>query len=87
MELEGLKRTLYTLSRGGITYQVLVTDRHGQVRKFMRTEQKNTRHYFDVFHVAKCEYAILNIDKSFFFISLFYSSMCSNDIFHRPSQR
>ena len=86
MELGGLKRTLYTLSRGGITYQVLVTDRHGQARKFMRTEQKNTRHYFDVFHVTKCEYAILNIDKSFF-LFLYFISMCSNDIFHRPSQR
>ncbi|XP_065068372.1 uncharacterized protein LOC135693741, partial [Rhopilema esculentum] len=53
MELEGLKPCLQLLDSEHLLYTTLVTDRHGPVRKFMRTERKETKHLFDVFHVAK----------------------------------
>ena len=58
MELEGLKRALSNIEENNVAYKILVTDRHGPVRKYMRTEKKAKKHYFDVFHVAKCEYII-----------------------------
>ncbi|XP_078330548.1 uncharacterized protein LOC144624567, partial [Crassostrea virginica] len=33
--------------------EALVTDRHGMVKKCMRTEQQDKKHYFDVWHLAK----------------------------------
>ena len=53
MELEGLKRALQFIETNGISYDTLITDRHGQVRKYMRIEKKGKKHRFDVFHVAK----------------------------------
>ena len=55
MELEGLKRALGKIEGEKIEYRALVTDRHGPVRKYMRLQKKDRQHYFDVFHVAKCE--------------------------------
>lgn len=57
MELEGLKRAFAKIE-DNVLYKILVTDRHGPVRKYMRTEKKGKKHYFDVFHVAKCKYII-----------------------------
>lgn len=54
MELDGLQRCLEVLDECKVSYTTLVTDRHGPVRKFMRTQKKETKHFFDVFHVAKC---------------------------------
>lgn len=45
MELGGLRR--------GIQIDNIITDRHGMVRKFMRTEHPDKHHYFDVWHVDK----------------------------------
>lgn len=53
MELEGLKRGLQRLEDAGLHVQTLVTDRHGMVKKFMRTEHHDKKHYFDVWHMAK----------------------------------
>ena len=58
MELEGLKRALVKIEEGNVQYKILVTDRHGPVRKYMRTEKKGKKHYFDVFHVAKRKYIL-----------------------------
>ena len=58
MELEGLKRALQKIE-DNVSYHILVTDRHGPVRKYMRTERKDKQHYFDVFHVAKCQYIFI----------------------------
>ena len=55
MELEGLKRCLQLLDSEHLLNNTLVTDRHGPLRKFMQTERKETKHLFDVFHVAKCK--------------------------------
>lgn len=56
MELEGLKRALHHLQEEGMTISDLVTDRHSQVKKFMRTECPSINHWFDVWHVAKGVY-------------------------------
>lgn len=53
MELEGLKRCLAFLERNGVEVAVLVTDRHVQIKCFLRREKSSTRHEFDVWHVAK----------------------------------
>ncbi|KAH3858832.1 hypothetical protein DPMN_101472 [Dreissena polymorpha] len=53
MELEGLKRGLRNLATNHISVTDLTTDRHVQVRKFMREEMENIRHWFDVWHMAK----------------------------------
>ena len=59
MELEGLKRALAFIEENGVSYDTLISDRHGQVRKFMRTEKKGKKHHFDVFHVAECKHCTL----------------------------
>ena len=53
MELEGLKRCLQNLSDDDITVSDITTDRHPQVKKFIREKQPEVRHWFDVWHVAK----------------------------------
>ena len=53
MELEGLKRELRRVEEAGIEFEALVTDRHGMVKKYMRTEHQDKKHYFDVWHLAK----------------------------------
>ncbi|XP_013411059.1 uncharacterized protein LOC106174182 [Lingula anatina] len=53
MELEGLKRGVEFLQEQGMTMDCLITDRHVQVRKYMREENPEKQHLFDVFHVAK----------------------------------
>ncbi|XP_033756770.1 uncharacterized protein LOC117339337 [Pecten maximus] len=56
MELEGLKRSLRFLEEEGVSVSDLVTDRHSQVKKFMKTECPSINHWFDVWHVAKGVY-------------------------------
>ncbi|KAH9384858.1 hypothetical protein HPB48_026887 [Haemaphysalis longicornis] len=53
MELEGLKRALEFLEQNGVEVAVLVTDRHVQIKCFLRREKSNIKHEFDVWHVAK----------------------------------
>ena len=40
MELDGLQRCLKVLDESEVSYTTLVTDRHGPVRKFVRTDKK-----------------------------------------------
>lgn len=53
MELEGLKRALAFLEQNGVEVAVLVTDRHVQIKCFLRREKSDIKHEFDVWHVAK----------------------------------
>jgi hypothetical protein len=53
MELEGLKRCLSRMEAEGIDISHLVTDRHTQVKSFMKKDQPHITHMFDVWHVAK----------------------------------
>lgn len=53
MEKEGLHRVLNFLKQKGLTVDVLVTDRHKQINKWLRECHPSITHYFDVWHVAK----------------------------------
>ncbi|XP_021351033.1 uncharacterized protein LOC110448878 [Mizuhopecten yessoensis] len=56
MELEGLKRCLQFLQDDGVQVTDIVTDRHSQVKKYLRTDHPTVNHWFDVWHVAKGVY-------------------------------
>lgn len=56
MELEGLKRSLSRLEEENIDISHLVTDRHSQVKFYMKNDQPHIVHLFDVWHVAKGVY-------------------------------
>jgi hypothetical protein len=53
MELEGLKRAISTVQDGGVKLSDITTDRHVQVRKYLRENEKEINHWFDTWHVAK----------------------------------
>ena len=52
MEKEGLQRVLQFLQEQGLTIEVLVTDRHRQINKWLRESYPTITHYY-VWHVAK----------------------------------
>ena len=61
MELEGLKHNLERLDENRISVNTLTTNRHKQVRTFLRKERKDIRHQFDILHVSKVKWlSILN---------------------------
>lgn len=64
MEKEGLVRRVKKLTDYGLSIDVLVTDRHRQIAKWIRENLSNVTHYFDVWHVAKgmCTYIWLLIN-------------------------
>lgn len=53
MEKEGLQRVLNFLQKEKMTVEVLVTDRHRQINKWLRESYPSITHYYDVWHVAK----------------------------------
>ena len=53
MEKEGFVRSIDLIKSKGLKIAQLVTDRHAQIVKYAREEMPNTKHYFDVWHVAK----------------------------------
>ena len=53
MELEGLKRSMARLQENSIEVSDFTTDRHPQVKKYMREKHPTVNHWFDVWHVAK----------------------------------
>ena len=55
MEKEGLQRVLKFLQQEKLTVEVLVTDRHKQINKWLRESYPSITHYYDVWHVAKGE--------------------------------
>ena len=55
MEKEGLQRVLTFLQQEKLTIEVLVTDRHKQINKWLRESYPSIIHYYDVWHVAKGE--------------------------------
>ena len=56
MELEGLQRVLHFLQQQGLSIQVLVTDRHKQINKWLRERCPTIIHYYDVWHVLAILY-------------------------------
>nr|XP_006008217.1 PREDICTED: uncharacterized protein LOC102345701 [Latimeria chalumnae] len=53
MEIEGLKWSFAFLSGKGIDVEDFTSDRHPQIRKYMRENKPGVTHWFDVWHVAK----------------------------------
>jgi solute carrier family 8 (sodium/calcium exchanger) len=53
MESEGLIRTMAYFCDMEVEIGTVVTDHHVQVIKWVRENMPNTRHEFDVWHVAK----------------------------------
>ena len=53
MELEGLKRGMAFLTENDLTTDVLITDRHVSIQKWMRESMPEVKHFYDVWHVAK----------------------------------
>ena len=52
MEKEGLVRTLEFLKKHGLSVEVLVTDRHRQIAKYVRDKHPEIKHCYDVWHLA-----------------------------------
>ena len=54
MEREGLERVLNFLQlEQHMQVEVLVTDRHKQINKWLREKHPEITHYYDMWHVAK----------------------------------
>ena len=53
MEKEGLVRAINNLQENGLEINILVTDRHRQIAKWIRETLPNVKHYYDVWHLAK----------------------------------
>ena len=53
MEKEGLNRVMKFLEEKGLQLDVLVSDKHLQIQKWMREEHPEVDHYLDIWHVAK----------------------------------
>ena len=59
MEKEGLVRSLEFLRKQGLGVEVLVTDRHRQIAKYVRDTHPEMKHYYDVWYLAKGKFYIL----------------------------
>ena len=57
MEKEGLQHCLNFLKEHDLDVEVLVTDRHKQINKWLREKHSDVKHYYDVWHVAKGNYS------------------------------
>lgn len=54
MEKEGLVRSMdFLIKKNKIKVKAMVTDRHSQIKKYMKSTWKGIQHWFDVWHVAK----------------------------------
>ena len=53
MELEGAQRCFNFLLQAGLKIPIFISDRHKGIAKWIREKQKDTKHYYDLWHVAK----------------------------------
>ena len=53
MELEGAKRSFKFLNESGLKMDNFISDRHKGIAKWIRTKQKGTKQYNDIWHVNK----------------------------------
>lgn len=67
MELEGLKRCIQKMKDSNLEVKALITDRHVMVKKYMKNDEPEIQHLFDIYHVAKgMENMIVEIDNKHF---------------------
>ena len=64
-ELEGLKRLVSFMESKDLDVEALIKDRHRQCGKWIREQMPQTKHYFDVWHVAKGNCIGLPVDMSY----------------------
>ena len=53
LEIEGLIRGVHYLKSHALVIDQFVTDRHKQIAKWFCEKLPKTKHYYDVWHVAK----------------------------------
>ena len=53
MELEGAKRSFAFLKAKGLPINRFVSDRHTGIAKWIRECQRDTKHFYDIWHVAR----------------------------------
>ena len=53
MELEGAKRCFAYLQTAGVSIKKFISDRHAGISKWLRETQGGTKHFFDIWHVAR----------------------------------
>lgn len=53
MDIEGLLRCLQKLEEEGMVISDLFTDRHTQIKAYLKKERTDINNWFDVWHVAK----------------------------------
>jgi hypothetical protein len=53
MELEGAKRSFNFLNESGLKMDIFISDWHKGIAKWIKTKQKGTKHYNDIWHVNK----------------------------------
>ena len=53
MEKLGFQKTLHEIKENNLVIRQLTTDRHIQIRKYLREEEPQINHQFDVWHFAK----------------------------------
>ncbi|XP_033101232.1 uncharacterized protein LOC117104488 [Anneissia japonica] len=53
MEKEGLVRSIASLRESGVSINTLVTDRHSQIRKWMKDNLADVHHKYDIWHISK----------------------------------
>lgn len=69
MEQEGLRRGLEKLLALGLKIHSLATDRHPGITKWLDQTYKDILHYFDVWHVCKCELTVQWVSRLFSLVS------------------
>ena len=58
MEKEGLHRLMEFLKSEILIIDTIVTDRHFQVKKWLRDYYFEVKHFYDIWHVVKGRYKI-----------------------------
>ena len=53
MELDGAQRCFTFLKDTGLKIPIFVSDRHKGIGKWIRTSEKETQHFNDLWHVCK----------------------------------
>lgn len=53
MELKGAQDSFAFLKGVGLAIPIFISDRHRSIAKWIREQVPETRHYFDIWHVAK----------------------------------
>ena len=53
MELKGARDSFAFLKAAGLAFAVFISDRHRSIAKWIREQEPETEHFFDIWHVAK----------------------------------